>query len=214
MLLENSIGVHEEETYVDDVSLLKDEEIVESAQNGNREIFGELFRRYMPRLVGAMSKRTSDYHAAEDIVQDAFRLAFERIHSFGGRSQFYTWIYRIAMNQAVTRYRGRSSSETLIDRELLQTLHESYDPSCILPSEWLISREETGFVRGIVEKLTKEHCEILMLRFYESMNYVLIAETLGIELGTVRSRLHRAKSAFRHRILEIAVADALGCRIE
>jgi RNA polymerase sigma-70 factor (ECF subfamily) len=138
---------------------------------------------------------------AEDVSQEAFVQAFVKLDSFGGRSAFYTWLYRIAFNVSVSR-RRRRRAEVSIDLHRERTGDEPPD-SGDGPSEQLLREEQVRQVRGAIDALSEEHRAILVLREMEGCCYDTIAEILELPVGTVRSRLHRARLQLREQLREM-----------
>jgi RNA polymerase sigma-70 factor (ECF subfamily) len=132
---------------------------------------------------------------AEDIAQEAFVLAYTRLESFRGDSAFYTWLYRIAVNSAISHRRRRRPTVST-DRQLpIDLLTDSSDGH--LPEHQLERQESVAQVHQALQLLTDEHREILVLREIEGCDYDAIAEMCDIPIGTVRSRLHRARSQLK-----------------
>jgi RNA polymerase sigma-70 factor (ECF subfamily) len=143
---------------------------------------------------------------AEDVVQDAFVQAYIKLPTFRGTSCFYTWIYRIAVNMALSRGRTRRlrgtyeiSSDTMLD--------EPQDPG-ESPVDRLMRKEHATEIQKALAALSKEHRAILVLRGVEGCDYHTIAKILKLSPGTVRSRLHRARAQLRERLEETRCCHA------
>lgn len=158
---------------------------------GDCEAFGRLVVRYQQRLFNGMVQLVRNEAEAEDVVQDAFLLALKRLETFQGKSEFYTWLYRIAYNVAISRIRRRKPTVPL-DRLASEKPLRLPDKSAS-PDEPLLQRERADQVLRALGQLSPEHQHILILREIESMDYSAIAQILDIPLGTVRSRIHRAR---------------------
>jgi RNA polymerase sigma-70 factor (ECF subfamily) len=180
------------------VKNVDDADIIASVRGGNTAAFSELVLKYQDRLLNAVTYISGSRDAAEDVVQDAFVQAYTKLHSFGGNSAFYTWLYRIAINAAISRRRKRKG-ETSIDAR--------HDERGVEPSDNLegaedrvLREERAGQVQAALAALSAEHRMILVLREMEDCDYDQIAEILDVPVGTVRSRLHRARLQMREQL--------------
>lgn len=173
----------------------EDVQWIEATLSGDRGAFGRLVQKYQDRLYSAMVQVTQSRTEAEDLVQDAFVQAFVKLNSFQGASAFYTWLYRIAMNLAFSRRRRRRTHLSVEQsRELAGSEPVAPDP----PASASLEREEGAqAVHAALAKLSDEHRAILVLREMEGCDYETIAAMLDLPVGTVRSRLHRARSQLR-----------------
>jgi RNA polymerase sigma-70 factor (ECF subfamily) len=130
---------------------------------------------------------------AEDVVQDTFVRAYEKLNAFRQDSSFYTWLYRIAVNTALYRQRQRRQEPA---GEPPQPSTEPSDPLGS-PTEHLLRAERARDVRLALTRLAEEFRLVLVMRDVEGFDYQTIARILDISVGTVRSRLHRARSNMR-----------------
>lgn len=188
---------------VDEDSLL-----IERTLAGDRSAFSELVSRYQDRLYASMLGVTGSAEEAEDVVQDAFVRAFVKLASFQQTSQFFTWLYRIAFNTALSRHRRRRTRVSL-DQVRETTGMEPVD-NVDAPDEAMLRRERIAMVRQAMAQLTEEHRSILVLREMDEHSYETIAEILEISIGTVRSRLSRAR--YQLKLTLEAIQDANGSR--
>lgn len=174
--------------------------------DGESDAFGLLVRRYQDRLFGTMSHLTGCREEAEDVVQEAFVQAFVRLETFGGRSSFFTWLYRIAFNLSVSRNRRKRPRVSL--DELSET--SGHDPAATdnPPEAALDSDERAAEVHRALATLSEEHRAVLVLREMEDCDYDTIADVLEIPVGTVRSRLSRARSVLRDRLRDVLQPDS------
>ncbi len=175
-----------------------EEELIREALRGNSSSYGVLVERFQTRLYNAMLQMAGSHDDAEDIVQESFVQAYLKLDSFQGNSQFFTWLYRIAFNNALARGRRKRSPLSLDQgRELLGT-----DPvdSAEAPDQPLLRAERIAQVHAALERLSDEHRAILVLREMQETSYEDIAEILSINIGTVRSRLSRARSQLKQQL--------------
>ena len=166
--------------------------LIEAAVGGNSAAFGDLVRRYQDRLYNAVVHIVGCRMEAEDVVQDAFVQAFVKLSTFKHDSKFYTWLYRIAFNVSISR-RRRRRSEVSVEFSRDTTGDEPLDTGTS-PSEPLEQAERREQLQQAMQQLTEEHRAIIVLRHIEEFSYEEIAEVLDVAVGTVRSRLHRARA--------------------
>jgi RNA polymerase sigma-70 factor, ECF subfamily len=136
--------------------------------------------------------------AAEEIVQDAFVRAFLSLGSFEKKSNFYTWLYRIALNSSRTDFRRRQKMRPL--ESMGQDFDRLISDRQALPAESVERAEERTKVREAMQRLDESFRTILILREFEGFDYQAIAEVLDIKVGTVRSRLSRARQQLRREL--------------
>ena len=184
------------------VSRLKDESLlIQDALQGNSTAFGDLVHRYQDRLYTAVVHITGCRAEAEDVVQDAFVQAFVNLKTFKHNSKFYTWLYRIAFNAAISR-RRRKRVTVSVDQSREATGEEPLDHQAS-PSHALELAEQQQKLQQAMERPTEEHRAIIVLRHLEELSYEDIAEILQISVGTVRSRLHRARAQLLEHLKDI-----------
>lgn len=173
----------------------EDQLLIERALAGDQAAFGQLALRYQDRLYAAMLGVTGSAEEAEDVVQDALVRAFLKLDSFQQNSQFFTWLYRIAFNVALSRHRRRRSRISIDSTRDTSGMEPVDDGE--LPDEPLLRSERVDLVRRALARLTEQHRAILVLREMEECSYEAIAEILNISIGTVRSRISRARSQLK-----------------
>jgi RNA polymerase sigma-70 factor (ECF subfamily) len=181
---------------VNDESQLIDESLL-----GDSSAFGQLVKIHQDRLYNAVANFIGDRTEAEDVVQEAFVQAYLKLASFKRNAAFYTWLYRIAFNTAVSRKR-RKRVETSVDQTREHTGSEPVDLGDT-PGDRMMRDEQASQVHAALALLSDEHRAILVLREMDELDYDTIAEILGINIGTVRSRLHRARTQMREKLIEI-----------
>ncbi len=167
-----------------------DSQLVLSAQQGDPAAFGDLVRRYQQPLLRAMLPVTENHEEAQDIVQEAFIQAYRNLDSFRGDSAFFTWIYRIAFNLAKARHRKQRPLS--IDTTSLSLPSEEPSAENIFESS-----EFRIILRAAIAELSTDHQHVIILRELEELDYDEIAQRLDLSVGTVRSRLHRARAQLR-----------------
>lgn len=167
-----------------------EQELIERVKRGEVECFRTLFEKYGQRLFNVVLHLVGDYEEANDVVQEAFVKAYQAINTFRSQSRFYTWLYRIGVNQARDHLRRRKSQPSTVPLEDLGT-----EDSVSAPNR---DRRRQAVDR-ILASLTPDAREIMLLREAEGFSYEEIAEILGISPGTVKSRLARARADVRLR---------------
>lgn len=181
---------------------MKDEpQLINRALSGDSAAFGVLVQRYQDRLYSAVVHVVGCRVEAEDVVQDAFVQAYVKLDTFQQNSKFFTWIYRIAFNAALSRRRRKRVSMSVEQsREETGSEPVSADDA---PDSQLLRDERVGEVQQALSQLTEDHRAILILREMQEMAYEDIAEVLNISIGTVRSRLSRARTSLRDQLLKM-----------
>lgn len=165
---------------------------------GSESAFGQLMDRYEGRIVRLLGRFTRDASEVEDLAQEVFVKVFRKLHTFQQDSGLYTWIYRIAVNTAndeLSRSGRRRlrlvEDESTLDASLLE--RRQGDGA----AEPLLDEEVREATREVLGDLPEKYRTILVLREYEDLAYHEIADVLGISMGTVESRLFRARQRFK-----------------
>ncbi|HMO16133.1 MAG TPA: sigma-70 family RNA polymerase sigma factor [Pirellulaceae bacterium] len=176
----------------------KDEELIQSTLMGDADAYGQLVIRYQQRLYNSLVQLMRDTIEAEDATQEAFVLALRKLDSFRGQSSFFTWLYRIAFNSAVSRMRKKRPD--LTSHQDMSKLEEWKGSSSELPEDRLNREENVLLVQTALGRLNEEHRAILVLREIDEMSYEDLSRVLDLPIGTVRSRLHRARLQLKQEI--------------
>lgn len=171
---------------------------IQAVRHGDAAAYGHLVRKYQDRLSNALLYVCGSHNEAEDVAQEAFVQAYLKLATFAGQSAFYTWLYRIAMNAAISRRRRRRDEES-VDESRENTGHEPHDVT-EQAEERLLREERAVLVQRALRRLSEEHRAILVLREVDDLDYDEIAEVLGLPVGTVRSRLHRARLQLKEQL--------------
>jgi RNA polymerase sigma-70 factor, ECF subfamily len=180
---------------------LDDSGLVASFLDGDKRAFTVLADRYHARLLNFIYRSTGDRERAEDLVQETFIRVYRHIHRFDQTRKFSTWIYTISSNLAKNELRNRSRNPLV----LFQTLKKNWDADHA-PLEWedntyrpddlFRKRHLRDLIEAAVEDLPEHHRVVFVLREMEGKTYEEIAEITGCNLGTVKSRLNRARNNF------------------
>ncbi len=175
----------------------EDRWLIAECLGGRREAFGELVSRYQARLFNAALRLVHSYDDAADVVQDAFLSAFQSLHTFKGDAEFFTWLYRIAFNTAVSLKRKKRPALSL-EASVGETGIDPDDPSeYVKPGVALERTEDEQQLSLAIARLSPEHRQVLLLKDIDGLKYEDIAELLAVPIGTIRSRLHRARLELR-----------------
>ncbi|MBI5575099.1 MAG: sigma-70 family RNA polymerase sigma factor [Deltaproteobacteria bacterium] len=181
-----------------------DEDLIRAALGGDEGAFRELMERYKNRAFGVAVGITGDADEAMDVVQDSFVKAYYNLKEFRFGANFYTWFYRLLVNQAIDRWRKASRSRTvpLDDRWLSgeATSPEAAHPRT--PEELARNRELSEALTRAVAALPEYHRAVILLREVEGLAYEEIAEVLNCSVGTVMSRLHYARAKLKEALKE------------
>ena len=182
-----------------------DAELVRAAVAGDKGAFGTLVLRYQDRLYNTLVRVLGSFEDARDVTQDAFVQAFVKLESFRAASKFYTWLYRIAMNLALSRRRRRKAMVS-IDQAKHDVGAEPEDsgPS---PEERMIDAQRVQIVQAALSQLGEQQRQILVLREMEDCSYETIAEILELPIGTVRSRLFRARLQLKDKLQSLLAQE-------
>jgi len=175
-----------------------DTRLIGDALEGCEDAFRILVLRYEDRVFRVLSRFTRDRMETEDLAQEVFVKVFRKLHTFQQDSTFYTWVYRIAVNTA-TDYLSRRKRRRLhlvADNDSLEPTPDG-EAGAAVP---LLDKEMREVTRRVLEGLPDKYRTILILREYEDLAYTAIAQVLGCSIGTVESRLFRARKRFKEAL--------------
>lgn len=180
--------------------------LVERCLEGDEEACEALVRRYQDRVFSLVYSIIGGTDQVEDIAQEAFLKAFRSLKSFRGGSSFYTWLYRITVNTALNalRSKGRRQEASLEDLGGLEFL---VDPD-VGPAESAARRQLASRVREAIDRLDEQYRTIVYLRELEDLSYEEIAEVVELPVGTVKSRLFRARQHLKELLEDLLPAPA------
>ncbi|MAK55017.1 MAG: RNA polymerase sigma factor RpoE [Pusillimonas sp.] len=189
-----------------------DAELVARVQRGDKRAYDLLVLKYQRKIMRLLSRMIREPSEVEDVAQEAFIKAYRALPQFRGDSAFYTWLYRIAINtarnwQASSQRRPMSSS--IVSNEDDETFDQIDNLTDIsTPESVLASRQVVSTVNAAIDALPEELRTAIVLREIEGMSYEDIAQTMGCPIGTVRSRIFRAREAIAAQLRPVLDAGA------
>ena len=183
---------------------IEESTLVSQTREGNAAAFGELVRRYERKIFRLAQHVTQNREDAEDVLQETFMKAYEHLDQFKGDSKFYTWIVRIAVNQALMKLRRRKTDKTVSIDETIDTGEDTvvreiaaWDEN----PEQQYSRDELGgILDNAVRSLEPLYRSVFVLRDIEELSTEETAEALGLSVPAVKSRLLRARLQLREKL--------------
>ena len=182
---------------------ITDKEIIERVKNGDKKAYDLLVLKYQQRVINLISRFVKNHADALDISQETFIKAYKALPNFRGESAFYTWLYRIAVNTAKNHLTVQSRKITKSDYDVTEI--EQIEGNMTLteqttPENLLIKDELQDIVLNTIENLPEDLKSAIMLREIEGLSYEEIAAVMECPVGTVRSRIFRARETIDNKI--------------
>ncbi|MDA0730842.1 MAG: RNA polymerase sigma factor RpoE [Proteobacteria bacterium] len=181
-----------------------DQKLVEKAQKGDKRAFGILVEKYHKKLTRLLARMVRDQSEIEDIVQDSFIKAYRAINNFRGDSAFYTWLYRIGINTAknhLVSLGRRPKAMNDVEIEDVENFEDGQELRNLeTPENSMMTKEIVTTVNDTIESLPDELKEAISLREMDGLSYEEIAELMQCPIGTVRSRIFRAREAIAEKL--------------
>jgi len=181
-----------------------DQKLVEKSQKGDKQAFGILVEKYQMKLHRLISRMVRDQSEIDDIVQDSFIKAYRAINNFRGDSAFYTWLYRIGINTAKNHLVSLGRRPKALDSIEIEEI-ENFDDASELknretPETVMMSNQIAVTVNNAIDHLPNELKEAISMRELDGLSYEEISEIMGCPIGTVRSRIFRAREAISEKL--------------
>ena len=170
-----------------------DDQIIHECLSGNADVYRLLVEKYQIRITNTCLKYTKNISDAEDVAQEVFLKAYQNLSKFNFDSKFYSWIYRIAVNTSLNYINSkekRNEKETISEESCLSTQSTSFDN----PNEYYQLNELIDKIQPLMDSLPAELSVLIELYEIKDFTYEQISQKLSIPVGTVRSRLHRARN--------------------
>ena len=183
---------------IDPAQARQDLDLLQRTAKGDRAAFAGLYDRFSRPLFSTALRILGDSREAEDVVQESFIQAYLKLDTFQRNSRFFTWLYRIAFNFALARRRRRKNHQSLDESRENSGAEPEFDGDG--PDLRMSRNEDIQLVHRALALLSEDHRSILVLREMEDLAYEDIAEVLKISIGTVRSRLNRARAALKQQL--------------
>lgn len=181
----------------------EDPRLIRQCLDGHADAFAVLVRKYQDRLYNTVLRLVGNTEDARDTVQDVFVQAYRSLGRFQGQSAFYTWLYRIAVNAAISLKRRQRVTVPIDTGRHAGGLEPADDPERSDPAARLKQQEVKQQVHEALASLPEEFRAVLVLKEIEGQKYETIAQILDCPIGTVRSRLHRARIELRERLKDV-----------
>ena len=196
-----SIGLH---MAVSSLAGIDESALVTQAREGDTTAFGELVRRYEGKIFRLAQHVTQNREDAEDVLQETFMKAYEHLEQFKGDSKFYTWIVRIAVNQALMKLRRRKTDKSVSLDETIDTGEDTVVREIAAwgenPEQQLSREELGGILDSAIQGLEPLYRSVFVLRDIEELSTEETAEALGLSVPAVKSRLLRARLQLREKL--------------
>lgn len=176
----------------------EDQELVKLIKDGNKQAFDKIILKYQQRIIQLVSRFVHNPSDAQDVSQEVFIKAYRAIPNFRGESAFFTWLYRIGVNTAKNHLvsRARRSSNKEVEPEVAEHYETAYKlKEGDSPEHLLLTEEIRNAIVTSIDRLPTELKKVITLREFEGLSYEEIANVMECPVGTVRSRLFRAREA-------------------
>jgi RNA polymerase sigma-70 factor, ECF subfamily len=190
-----------------ELATLADRALVARSQQGDRDAFSSLVVRYQDRVLNLAFRRLGDRDVALDVAQEVFLKAYRALDRFQGDAKFFTWLFRITMNETITARRkgerqmgGRRGPASLDHATAGGDQLPEPAAGAEGPSDLVERQDDQAMVQAAIEELDDELAQVILLRDIEGLSYQEVAETLELPLGSVKSRLYRARQALKARL--------------
>ena len=179
---------------------MTDAQLIAAARAGDRRAMAALYSAHRGRVYSVVRRMVGDDHLAEDVSQDAWVRAFEKLHLFRGDSSFGTWMHRLAVNAALNRLRRQSKRPDVEKSAAIKTVQHALD-------DRLLNQRLLG---QALDRLSDGYRQVLVLHDVEGLTHEEIAERMGIAVGTSKSQLHKARARMRNLLAPAQARNEAG----
>lgn len=184
---------------------VSDQTLVAQTLTGEESAFEGLVERYQGKVYRLALSLTKRHEDAEEVLQDVFLTVHRKLPSFEGRSAFSTWLYRITVNAALMKLRGKGRAEESLEAYLPQFTEDGRHARMVLdftqgPEEALLRKEREQVIRAAIDALPPDYKVVLVLRDLEGLSNEAVAEVVGASIMAVKARLHRARLVLRGKL--------------
>ena len=187
-----------------------DEVLVEETRKGKKKSFELLVIKYEKKVFSLIFRFTKDQEVVAELAQETFLKAYRAIHSFKGRSSFYTWLRQIAINNSINYLQSRRDVVSLdADNNVEAHIQEPLNNPRPNPEAFALAQENIATIRNALDAIPESFRSILLMREFEDMSYEEIAEVLDCPVGTVRSRLFHARRVLKETIESTSGSETL-----
>jgi RNA polymerase sigma-70 factor, ECF subfamily len=178
---------------------LSDHEIVTRIYNGEKELYRNIMERYGSLVFHVVRKYEKDDHMVREMAHEIFLKAWERLESWKGNSAFSSWLFRLAQNHCIDRYRRKKQHDQLFadmpeDHSAVMT---ASNPS---PDDGLLHNEQASRLRKALDKIKEEYALPLLMKYRDGMSYESISEALDVPIGALKVRVHRARKELKTQL--------------
>ena len=180
-----------------------DEELVAKVQRGDKVAFDFLVIKYQHKIIQLVNGYVKDPSEAQDVAQEVFIKAYRALGNFRGEAAFYTWLYKIAINTAKNYLlsRARRNSNSHVDIQDAEVLEQAQQLRNIeTPERQLLNEEIIDTIKAVIDNLPEDMRTAIILREFEGMSYEEIAEAMDCPVGTIRSRIFRARDVIDSKL--------------
>ena len=188
----------------------QEQALVQRCRRGDRDAFARLMRLYQRQIFNYTYRMLGNAEEAEDLTQDIFVAVFRGIRGFRGEAKFSTWLYRIALNQTRNRIKylsrrnffARQAKRAEPGNNFTAEYPEAIADSGPSPEQWIMTKDLVSRVQECLNQLEHQARQIIVLRDVQGFSYEELSQMLSLNLGTVKSRLHRARAALQECLAE------------
>jgi RNA polymerase sigma-70 factor (ECF subfamily) len=179
---------------------------VERCKKGSRAAFESLFEKHKIRVFNTVYRMVHNFNDAQDILQNVFIKVFNNVRDFNSQSQFSTWLYKIAINESLNFIKAnKKHRDTLGSERQLENVSPQATPGVFPLEERLENREMVEIIRRILEKMEEQRKSVFALFYFSELNLSEICQALGLPMGTVKSKLSRAKSEIKEELCRLKI---------